>query len=95
VQYALRNRSAIAFGRRLGLNLTNKSLGEAEAMIFDVIRREFQGITYLGSPTPKQIELAGKFQRNISDVSRALGDAVMTDLMTDLNLQSIERESLP
>ena len=31
----------IAFGRRLGLDLTNKALGEAEAMIFDVIRREF------------------------------------------------------
>ena len=27
----------IAFGRTLGLDLTNKSLGEAEALIFDVI----------------------------------------------------------
>jgi hypothetical protein len=84
----------IAFGRRLGLDLTSKSLGEAEATIFDVIRREFHGMTDLGSPTPKQIELAAKFQRDISDVSRAVGDAVITDLMTDLNQQAIERERL-
>ena len=84
----------IAFGRRLGLDLTGKSLGEAEAMIFDVIRREFQGMTDLGSPTPKQIELAAKFQQDISGVSCAVGDAVIADLMTDLNQQAIERERL-
>jgi hypothetical protein len=80
----------IAFGRRLGLDLTGKTLGEAEAMIFDVVRRDFHGMTDLGS----QIELAAKFQRDISNVSRAVGDAVLTDLMTDLNNQAIERERL-
>ena len=54
----------IAFGKKLNLDLTNKSLGEAEAMISDVIRREFHGVADCGSPTPKQIELAAKFQRD-------------------------------
>ena len=40
-------------------------------------------MTDLGSPTAKQIELAAKFQRDISDVSRAVGDAIITELMTD------------
>ena len=84
----------IAFGRRLDLDLTNKSLGEAEAMIYDVIRRDFHGMIELGSPTPKQIELAAKFQRDISGVTRAVGDAVINDLMADLNQQAIERERL-
>ena len=81
----------IAFGRRLSLDLTNKSLGQAEAMISDVIRRDFHGVTDLGSPTPKQIELAVKFQRDISGITRAVGDAVISDLMNDLNQQVIER----
>jgi hypothetical protein len=84
----------IAFGRRLGLDLTGKALGEAEAIIFDVIRRDFHGMTDLGSPTPKQIELAAKLQRDISTASRAVGDATIADLTTDLNQQAIQRERL-
>jgi len=84
----------IAFGKRLGLDLAGKTLGEAEAMIFDVFRREFHGMTDLGSPTPKQIELAAKFQRDISAATRAVGDAVITDLMTELNQKAIEHQRL-
>ena len=51
-------------------------------------------MTDLGSPTPKQIELAAKFQRDIAGASRAVGDAIITDLMIDLNHQAIERERL-
>jgi hypothetical protein len=38
----------IAFARRLSLDIAGKSVGEAEAMILDVIRRDFRGVEDLG-----------------------------------------------
>jgi hypothetical protein len=84
----------IAFGKRLGLELVGKSVGEALAMIEDAIQREFLADHDLGAPTPKQVELARKFQRDISGASRRVGDAVINDLMTDLNHEAITRENL-
>jgi hypothetical protein len=84
----------IIFGKRLGLDLSGKPVGEAKAMIFDVIERDFHGTTDLGTPTPKQIALAAKFQRDIAGATRRVGDAVINDLMIDLNYQAIEREKL-
>jgi len=48
----------------------------------------------LGEATPKQLEFAAKFQRNLSHVSRRVADAVVDDLMTQLNLAAIQRERL-
>lgn len=84
----------IAFGRRLGLNLEGKSITEALAMIHDTIDREFLGLPTLGAATPKQVAFAAKFQRGLSDVSRRVADAVVGDLMTELNLAAIQRERL-
>ena len=50
--------SQLAFGRRLGLDFAGKSVGEALAMIEDLVERDFLLKEDLGAPTPKQIELA-------------------------------------
>jgi hypothetical protein len=84
----------IAFGRRLGLDLEGKSISEALAMIHDVIDRDFLGLSNLGEATPKQLEFAAKFQRELSHVSRRVADAIVGDLMTELNLAAIQRERL-
>jgi len=84
----------IAFGRRLGLDLEGKSVSEALAMIHDVIDRDFLNLSDSGEATPKQIGFAAKFQRNLSHVSRRVADAVVGDLMTELNVAAIQRERL-
>jgi hypothetical protein len=84
----------IAFGRRLGLALESKSVSEALAMIHDAIDRDFLGLSDLGEATPKQLEFAAKFQRDLSHVSRRVADAVVGDLMIELNLAAIQRERL-
>ena len=63
-------------------------------MIEDAIQRDFLCDQDLGVPTPKQVELAAKFQRDISGVSRRVGDAIINDLMTNLNCEAIKREKL-
>ncbi len=84
----------IAFGRRLGLELDGKSVSEALAMIHDAIDRDFLDQSKLGEATPKQVQFAAKFQRDLSQVSRRIADAVVGDLMTELNLAAIQRERL-
>ncbi len=88
------NKAQIAFGQRLGLDLAGKSVGEARAMIEDAIQRDFLTDEDLGSPTPKQVELAAKFQRDISGKSRRVGNAIINDLMKALNDEAIRRERL-
>ena len=84
----------IVFGRRLGLDPKDKSISEALAMIRDAIDRDFLHLSDLGGATPKQIEFAAKFQRDLSHVSRRVADAIVGDLMTELNLTAIKRERL-
>jgi hypothetical protein len=81
-------------GQRLGLELQGKSVSEALAMIDDVIDRDFLGQSDLGAPTPKQVEFAAQFQRNISGDTRRVADAVVDDLMTELNHAAIEQQQL-
>jgi hypothetical protein len=87
-------KTQITFGQRLGLDLAGKSVGEAQAMIEDAIQRDFLLDHDLGAPTPKQVELAAKFQRDISDASRRVGNAIINDLMTTLNHEAVRRERL-
>jgi hypothetical protein len=58
------------------------------------IQRDFLLDQDLGAPTAKQVELAAKFQRDISGATRRVGNAIIDDLMTDLNLEAIGREKL-
>jgi hypothetical protein len=69
-------------------------VGEALAMIDDLVQRDFLGDQDLGAPTPKQIELAAKFQRDISRATRRVGQAIIDGLMTDLNHIVIQGQRL-
>lgn len=84
----------IDFGRRLGLELSEKSIGVAHAMIQDAIQRSFFGKNDLGSPSAKQIELATKFGYDIRHETRGVGDATITDIMDDLNCRAIAEQTL-
>jgi hypothetical protein len=55
---------------------------------------DFLGLTDLGKPTEKQIELAAKFGYDISALTKREGNAVIDDLMSQLNYEAIESESL-
>ena len=81
----------IAFGRRLGLDFIGKSVGDAQAMIEDLVERDFLLNQNLGTATPKQIELAAKFQKDISGATRRVAHAVIDDLMMELNREAIAR----
>lgn len=83
----------VAFGARLGLNLQGCTVTVAAARTDDAISTGFWG-RKLGSPSPKQVELAAKFGYDISGLSRREGDAVIDDLMTQLNLETVESEGL-
>ncbi|HXW71877.1 MAG TPA: hypothetical protein VEK34_10615 [Methylocella sp.] len=84
----------IQFGRRIGLDLAGKTVAVARAMIEDAIHYQFYGRNDLGKPTPKQIELACRFGHDISMVSRRVGDAIIDDIMTRLNLDAIVGQRL-
>ena len=84
----------IAFGTRLGLDLRDKSVGVAYAMIEDAVHQSFLGKNDLGAPTSKQIELAAKFGIDITHATRSVGDAVITDIMFELNQKAIADQKL-
>jgi hypothetical protein len=88
------NRDQIAFGKRLALDLEGCTVTVGAARIEDAIQVAFYGVRDLGTPTLKQIQLAAKFGFDISGLSRSEGNAVIDDLMKQLNLESIETERL-
>jgi hypothetical protein len=88
------NERQIGFGKRLGLELDGKSVGVAQAMINDAIQRGFYGKNDLGSPTSKQIELARKFGADIAQSTRSVGDAVISNIMFQLNQDAIAGQKL-
>lgn len=83
----------VAFGRKIGLDLSNCTIGVATAKIEDSIDHNFWG-KELGKPTDKQIELAAKFGYEISGETRRVGSAVIDDILQQLNLESIEEQNL-
>lgn len=84
----------IQFGRRIDLDLTGKTIGVARAIIEDAIYCQFYGRNELGAPTLKQIELARKFGHDLSTVSHRVGDAIIADIMTKLNIEAITSQRL-
>jgi len=63
-------------------------------MLEDTIDSLFHGKNDLGSPTPKQINFAKKFNLDISSVSRRVGNAVIDEIMTRLNAEAIANHRL-
>lgn len=88
------NDHQLAFGAKVDLDLRDCTVSMATARIDDAIDVGFHGIAELGSPTPKQVELAAKFGYDISEFSRREGNAILDDLMMQLNRDAIESESL-
>ena len=86
--------SQASFGAKLGLDLRGCTLSVAAARIEDAIDIGFRGASNVGNPTPKQIALVAKFGYDIAGLSRREGDAVIDDLMTELNHEAIEAEGL-
>ncbi len=88
------DKDQVAFGVKLDLNLWDCTLSVAAARIEDAIDQGFYGVTDLGTPSKKQVELAAKFGYDISRLSRREGAAVIDTLMTQLNIETIEAEGL-
>lgn len=83
----------VAFGRKIGLDLRNCTIGVASANIMDLIAHDFWGAD-LGKPTQKQIDLAREFGYDISAKTYRVGSAVISDIMEQLNLEAIEEQNL-
>lgn len=83
----------IAFCRKLGMDLTGETESLAAAKIYDMIRAEFFNED-LGNPSEKQIELAKTFGFDITKCSRREGNAIIDDIMNELNYESIEEQQL-
>jgi len=91
---SLVNSKQITFCARLGLDVEGDTISMAVAKIHDLIDRKFFSKIDLGRPTEKQIQLARKFGYDISGCTRREGDAVISDIMTELNLESIEDQQI-
>ncbi len=88
------NDDQVAFGAKLALDLRGCTVSVAAARLEDAFDAGFRGSGHAGSPTPKQIELAAEFGYDIVQLSRREGSAVIDDLMTEVNLETIEAEGL-
>lgn len=87
------NKQQVEFCRKLGIDVSGDTVSLATAKIYDIIRREFFA-EELGRPSEKQIELAKKFGFDISHCSQREGNAIIDDLMSELNHESIEGQKL-
>lgn len=90
----LTNDAQIAFGDLLGLDLRGHSTGVAYARIEDLIADRFWGHSDVVRPSAKQCALALKFGFNIEAESKAVGAAVVDDIMFQLNMDAIELQGL-
>lgn len=87
------SRDQIAFGRRVGLDLTGCTLLVARAKLDDFIAQGFDGAD-LSQPSEKQIALARKFDHDISGETRRVGNAILDNIMEQLNHDSIAAQKL-
>lgn len=84
----------VEFGKKLGLDLSGCTINVAAARIRDEMDGEFWGRAEFGHPTEKQVALAAKYGYDITGETRALGDAVVDDVLTQLNLEAIASQDL-
>ena len=83
----------VAFGRKLGIDLSNGTIRVAVAKIEDLVDQNYWE-RELRKPTEKQIELATKFGYDISRETHREGSAVIDNIMEQLNLESIDEQNL-
>jgi len=88
------NEQQAEFCAKLGLSVSGDSVGLALAKLHDLVALNFHEEHDLGRPTNKQIDFAAQFHIDISTRTRREGNAIISDIMTELNLASIEEQSL-
>jgi hypothetical protein len=74
--------------------VSGETLGVVVAKIYDLIDKEIFNMKVFGKPTEKQIQLANEFGYDISLCTRREGEAIISNIMTELNLEAIEAEEL-
>lgn len=84
----------IEFARKLGLDLRGCTVGVAAAQIQVQVREGFWGESDSRCPTEKQLAFAKKYGVDLRGLDREVADALVDDLMTELNMEAIEAESL-
>ena len=84
----------VKFGSNLGLDLRGFTVSVAAAKIRVAIREGFWGDTVSHCPTSKQIAFAKRHGFDIQGLDREIADAIVDDLMTELNMENIESECL-
>ncbi len=84
----------VAFGNKLGLDLEGCTISVAAARIRLAVKKGFCGSSDDRRPTQKQIEFASRYGYDIRELEREVADAVVDDLMTELNLQAVDSEGL-
>jgi len=84
----------ITFCKKLSIDVKGDSVGIASAKIEEKIQAQFWGHENIDVPTEKQIALAAKFKIDISKMSRLVGDAVIEDIMWQLNANAIKEQNL-
>jgi hypothetical protein len=92
IQYV--NEEQVKFCREIGINVAGCTVLLARAKLEDIIDVRFEGQHDLGRPTEKQEKLAATFGYDISRHTRREGEAVIFDIMTELNLESINEQNL-
>ncbi|MBA1447042.1 MAG: hypothetical protein FE835_19580 [Gammaproteobacteria bacterium] len=87
-------KAQIKFCKNVGLDVSSDTERVAIARLHETIQREFWENTDLGRPTENQVELASKFGIDISNMSRIVGNAIIDDIMSELNKEAIIEQSL-
>ena len=94
LRVAMVSPNQVEVGRKLGIDLTARTVRVASAMIGEYLMLNFWGATEGTSPSTRQCELAEEFGYDIKNMSRGVGSAIIDDIMDHLNTETIERESL-
>lgn len=83
----------ISLCKKFGLDVRNDTASVAYAKLIDCLDKKFWKSEQI-MPTEKQIELARKFDIDISKYSKEVGEAIISDIMLQLNIDSIKRQDL-
>lgn len=78
----------------VGLDVKGCTISVAKARLDDFIEKGFYGTISPWKATSKQIDYANKFGYDISKMARRESEAIINDLMEELNHEAIRKENL-
>lgn len=88
------NEEQLEFCEKLGLSVQGDSVGVAMAKVSEMVDSTFNKERPRKALSPKQIELARQFGQDISQESKIVGEAIITDIMHQLNMNAISSQNL-